>query len=444
MTYPLSNEVVVGDATEASQYNNLRRDALYLGGEPGHSGNLMQLLSRVTGAISLTRASGTTIQLTASASNPCGVTIGGAIYAVTSNVSVMVLTSLLPTAGRYGIWAVGQTDGTFTLAAGSAGPDNSAQIGTFLWDGSGVIPGTVRSIMQYESIQTLNIPQTANGRLTFLSGTPVPDGNITSADTLYFTPYGGNKIGLMCGGGEWEIFTFPELSLSLSGLTNELPYDVFIDANQNGLRLTASPWGSVSARATAIAYTDGVPVMASDFRKRYLGTFAKNSAGYGEDSLTGRLLWNQNNRVGRALLSRLEEQASGATSSNQWRPYYSDEAAPVVRALIPMADAAFELTGLGLSEYISAENAGYSRFYMMGISRDPVMESPYTGNTNCAPVFMRCFGNTPQTVTIRNHDAGFLGLHKYVLTYYSNYTYKPQGGYALTGEAPGLYGEIMG
>ncbi len=444
MTYPISNEVVVGDATEASQYNNLRRDALYLGGEPGHSGNLMQLLSRVTGAISLTRVSASTIQLAATASNPCGVIIGGAIYAVTSNLSIMLVSALLPAAGRYGIWAVGQPDGTFTLAAGSAGPDNSTQIGTFLWDGSGVIPGTVRSIMQYESIQTLNIPQTANGRLTFLSGAPVPDGNVTWADTLYFTPYGGNKIGLMCGGGEWEIFTFPELELSLSGFTNELPYDVFIDATMNGLRLTAAPWGSASARANAISYSDGVPVLASDFRKRYLGTFAKNSGGHGEDSLTGRLLWNQNNRVPRPLLCRLEETGSGTPQMNEWAPYYSDAAAPAVRALLPMTDAAFELTGLGMSRYITAEDAGYSRMYMMGISRDPMMESPYTGNTTCAPVYMRCFGNTPQTVTVRNHDAGFLGFHKYVLMYYTNYTIAPQGGYSLLGEAPGLYGEIMG
>ncbi len=444
MTYPLSNEVVVGDATEASQYNNLRRDALYLGGEPGHSGSLMQLLSRITGAVSLTRVSATTIQLTASASNPCGVIIGGAIYAVTSNVSVMLLMSQLPSAGRYGIWAVGQTDGTFTLAAGSAGPDNSAQIGTFLWDGSGVIPGTVMNMSEYDAMRAVNVQQTANGRLTFLSGTPVPDGNITSASTLYFTPYGGNKIGLMCGSGEWQIFTFPELSLSLAGLTNELPYDVFINADQNGLSLTASQWGSVSARASTIVYSDGVPVLASDFRKRYLGTFAKNSAGYGEDSLTGRLLWNQNNRVTRALLCRLEEEGSGAMTTNAWRPYYSDAAAPAVRALLPMPDAAFELTGVGTTQFIADSDGSYSRYYMMGISRDPVMASPYTGNTNTAPVYIRCYGNTPERVTVRNHDSGFLGLHKYVLTYYTNYTFRPRGGDALTGEAPGLYGEITG
>lgn len=444
MTYPLSNEVAVGEATEASQYNNLRRDALYLGGEPGHSGNLMQLLAQFAGAISLTRVSATTIQLAASSSDPCGVIINGAIYAVTSNLSVMLGAAQLPTAGRYWIWAAGQTDGTFTLAAGTNRPDISVRIGTFLWDGSGVIPGTVRNMAEYDAVRAVNVQQTANGRLTFLSGAPVPGEDVTSATSLYFTPYGGNKIGLWCGIGEWEVFTFTELQLSLTGLTNELPYDVFIEADKDGLKLTASPWGSVSARASTIVYTDGVPVLSSDFRKRYLGTFAKNSAGYGEDSLTGRLLWNQNNRAPRALLSKLLEQQYGGYTPNVWRPYYSDAAAPAVRAVIPMPDASFELTGLGTSQFITDTDGGYSRWYYLGISRDPVMEEPYTENTNCAPLYSRCLGNTPERVTVRNHDSGFLGYHNYVLTYWTNYTFKPRGAETLTGEAPGLYGEIVG
>ncbi len=444
MTYPLSSEVSVGDPTEASQYNNLRLDALYLGNGAGESGTLLQLLAQGMGTVRLTRVSALTIGLTASASDPCAVMIGGRICAVTAGLTVMLSALSLPTAGRYGIWAVSQSNGSFTLSAGSAGPDGSRQIGTFLWDGSGVIPGTVRNMTEYTAAAAANVPQTANGRLTFISGTPVPDGNITAAETLYFTPYGGNKIGLLTG-AEWELYSFTELQLSLSGLTNELPYDVFIEATYNGLQLSTSPWGSRSGRIAGITYINGVPVLAGDPAKRFLGTFAKNAAGYGEDSITGRLLWNQYNRVPRGLLSTVSEQSAGTTSQNYWTPYWSDEKAPAVRVLLGSADADLDLEGTGLGTFISETDAGYTRFYMIGIGQDPAMSSPYTSNSCCSPVFMQSFGNAPVTVRIRNHSSAFLGYHNYVLMFKANYnTLKPAGIIYGTGAAPGLYGIVCG
>ncbi len=442
MTYPLSSEVSVGDPTEASQYNNLRRDALYLGSGAGESGTLLQLLAQGMGTVRLTRVSASTIGLTASPADPCAVMIGGRICAVTSSLTALLSLASLPTAGRYGIWAVAQTDGTFTLAAGASGPDGSRQIGTLLWDGTGVIPGTVRNMAEYTAAAAANTPQTANGRLTFLCGTPVPDGDITGASTLYFTPYGGNKIGLLTG-SEWEVYSFTELQLSLSGLSNELPYDIFIEATYNGLTLSASPWGSSSGRLAQLTYVNGVPVLSGDPAKRFLGTIAKNEGGFGEDSLTGRLLWNQNNRLPRGLLSTVQEQSAGTyTSLNYWAPYWSAAKAPAVRVLIGTADAELDLEGTGLGTLVTEEEAGHSSFYMVGIGRDPAMEAPYTENSSCVPVFMHTFGNSPVTARVRNHSSAFLGYHKYVLMFYANNQKKPAAVFYGTNAAAGLYGVV--
>ena len=311
MSYPLSSPVVAGDPTEADQYNNLRSDALYLGGNPAGSGNLLQLLYQSMGQISLTRVSDTTIRLNASASSPCALMIGGGIFAVDADKTILLTTLALPAAGRYYVYAVAQSDGSFILDAGDNNvPVNGRMIGTFLWDGSGIIPGTLNNASEYEAIRTVITPAIANGRLTLASGIPVPDEDILAADTLYFTPYGGNEIALYTG-GEWEVFNFTELSLSLSGLTNELPYDIFISAGASGLSLSATAWGSASARATTLIYYDGVQVSAADYGKRYLGSIVKNASGYAEDSSTGRLLWNEYNRIERPLLAKAASAPAG-------------------------------------------------------------------------------------------------------------------------------------
>ena len=290
MTFPLSSAVNVGDATEASQYNNLRKDALYLGNDPAASGNLLQLLYQSMGPVSLTRISATAIRLNASADEPCALVIGGVICVATSDLTVLLSSVTLQTAGRYYVYAVGQSNGSFTLsAANQNAPANSRKIGTFLWDGTGIIPGTLHNMSEFDAIRAVVKPSIANGRLTLASGIPVPEADITAAEILYFTPYNGNEIALYAG-GEWEVFEFPELSLSLSGLSRELPYDIFISAGSGGLSLSAAAWGNASARLTTLMYFDGVQVSGADPGKRYLGSIALNASGKGEDSAKGRLL----------------------------------------------------------------------------------------------------------------------------------------------------------
>ena len=444
-TYPTSNSVAAGQATEANQYNNLRNDALFLGAEAGTSGTLRDLLYQNSGEIRLVRASRTSIRLEASAEEPCAVMISGRICAVSADLSLSLSAESFPDEGRLWIYASGQADGSFVLrASAETGLSGSRRIGTLLWKGSAVIPGTLRTMTEWNMLQKCMEPSLAQGRLTLVPGEPASDADITMADMLYYTPYRGNSIALYAG-GSWERFSFAELSLRLSGMQRGIPYDVFVSAEGDGLELSTRSWGTSEARPSGmLTRVDGVRVSGGDSSKRYLGTIALNDAGYGEDSRTGRLLWNDNHRLPRPLYARLSTTKSQGTGHmNSWAPYY-DEDAPSLRLLVPASDAEFSLEGVGLSSPISENDRGYQRTAAVGICRDMMKESPYTGNACCAPAFTHSFGNGPMCVTVQNRDSSFQGLHRYTLAFWTNYTFYPAGTNLsdVTGGRPGLYGTI--
>src|SRR5262245_56487598 len=66
----------------------------------------------------------------------------------------------------------------------------------------------------------------AQGRLSLSSANPVPSSDVSAATTIYYTPYGGNRISLYNTSGYWETGAFTERSLSLSGLAANTNFDV--------------------------------------------------------------------------------------------------------------------------------------------------------------------------------------------------------------------------
>lgn len=134
-----------------------------------------------------------------------------------------------------------------------------------------------------------------NGRLTLTSGTPVTTADVTGAATVYFTPYGGNRISLY-DGTSWQLYTFSEISLGLGTITNDLPYDVFVYNNSGTLTLEFLAWTSKTARATALVLQDGVWSKTGALTRRYLGTFHTTATTTTEDSARRRLLYNYYNR----------------------------------------------------------------------------------------------------------------------------------------------------
>lgn len=443
MTYPLSSAVSVGDATEASQYNNLRADALCLGNDPDSSGNLLQLLAAAVGHVSLSRTSATGILLSASETSPCAVVIGGKICAVTEDLSLSITEGPPGGHGRYFLYAQAAADGAFRLIPAAAAPENSRPVGTFLWDGEGVISDTVRTMREYEAMRNSVCPSICCGRLSASASAAVPEGDLSTSAAVYFHPWQGNQIGLYVG-TDWEVFTFTRRSLALSELENKnVPHDIFMRATKNGLVLTASAWASVSARSVSIGEVNGIRVLSSDPEQRYLGTIMTDSQGRLFDSTDARMVWNQYNRVCRPLLSRLQAAGTAAARTGEWVRYFGDDA-PAVRVLLPFPDAAFELTGVGISERIPESDAASGAAAAVGLIRDPG-GNPLTSDVSCVPVFTASRGNAPITVTVRNSDSGFRGAHTYTLAFWTNTTLVPGGNtFPASGECPGLYGKVMG
>lgn len=285
------------------------------------------------------------------------------------------------------------------------------------------------------------------GRLTYVSGQPIPDIDITTAENIYFTPYLGHKISLYHD-GKWVTTLFNEISMSLSDLQSGTPYDIFANLNENDeLVLSAFGWGSTEIRpSTLLAYRDGVLVLNSNHEKRYLGTIVLNANGNGEDSKKARLLWNYYNRVSRPIFAKLiTSKSQGSATMNAWRPYY-DEDAPQIQMIVPFAETDFDVEGVGLHSPISESDRGYQRAAAIGIGRDIMMESPYTNNQSCVPSFTHSFGNAPIRVSITNVNDDFQGYHTYTLVFWTNYTFYPAGTNLsdTTGGYPGLYGYIRG
>lgn len=156
------------------------------------------------------------------------------------------------------------------------------------------------------------------GRLTLTTALPVTTSDVTAAETLYFTPYKGNRIAVF-DGTYWQLRAFTELSLDVPDVTGV--HDVFIYDNAGTLTLEALVWTNDTTRATALALQDGVLCKTGALTRRYLGTFYSTTAGNGQiqDARAARYLWNYYNRVDRALVATTESTDTWPYTTSAWR-----------------------------------------------------------------------------------------------------------------------------
>lgn len=137
-------------------------------------------------------------------------------------------------------------------------------------------------------------------RLTLSTGAPVPS-SVSSATSVFLTPYIGNAIGLW-NGTTWQVVTSAEVSNSLSGAAANTNFDVFAFLNSGSLAIERLAWTNNTTRTTAVAYDDGVLIKSGDKTRRYVGTIRTTATtGQCEDSVTKRYVWNANNRVIRPM-----------------------------------------------------------------------------------------------------------------------------------------------
>lgn len=214
-----------------------------------------------------------------------------------------------------GAWA-GQSNKVAVRVAGAWGYISP-------YDGARVHDKTSKSDLQYDAgsgtwgASAAGGAAVCEGRLTTETGVAISTSDRTAQATLYFTPFRGNRISVYTG-GQWSVRSFTEKSLSLSGLTASLPYDVFIYDNSGTLTLESLVWSSATARATALTTQDGVLVKSGDATRRYLGTFYTTATGQTEDSLAKRCVWNYYNRVARPLL-KTDSTSSWSYTSDTYR-----------------------------------------------------------------------------------------------------------------------------
>jgi hypothetical protein len=147
-----------------------------------------------------------------------------------------------------------------------------------------------------------------------LSGSPVAIANQTAKTAIYYTPYLGNQVVFPNG----TILSFAEISTDVPA-TTVTPFDIFAYSNNGTLTLTTLNWTSDTARATALAYSNGLLVKSGDSTRLYLGTGRTTTvSGQTEDSLLRRFLWNYYNRVNR-LMFEVDAAASWTYTTATYR-----------------------------------------------------------------------------------------------------------------------------
>ena len=301
MTYPISAQVSAGDATLASHYNNLRADGLYLGQSSDDAVALGASLERYETRLEIDKLSAAAVRVPASASAPVSLVIDGFLCQAIANVDLAVGEAPAGAAAAFYVFANRADDSTtFTLTVSTSPTetDNQRRIGRFYWDGSAIVKDSVRSELAGFTKDLLYYvdPQVCDGRLTLSTGVPVPDSDVASSASVFFTPFIGNRVSLYVKDYGWRLYTFSELTLDISGLADNVNIDVWLYDNEGTLTLAYTAWSNATLRATALTRQDGVLVKSGALAYRYLGSVRTSGAGVSCDTVLKRRLWNFYNK----------------------------------------------------------------------------------------------------------------------------------------------------
>jgi hypothetical protein len=440
MTYPLSKDVTAGETTLASQYNHLRADAIRFGGEEGLTATIQELLYQHCSSIQLS-GNETTLTLTASAANPCAMMIDGQPAVMKTSLTHEINAAEFPASAVLWIFAVKSANSAgFTLSVSASSSEDTGKklIGRFYWNGKKIVSHTVTDFASNKILSSLQKPEICQGRLTLASGEPFPSADIPSQDTLYFTPCLGNKISLFSEENGWLMCPFTQLSLPLSGLQPEYCYDIFVGFNTYGsIGLSAVEWTGLTTRSEALSYQDGIPVLASAKKWRYVGTIGISSEGYSRDTLSDRNIWNLYHPFKRPLRKLCAIPSAPNPVQNAWVPYAADNGL-FVSAVIGLDFADLTLTGMGFSNLIN------SNCSMLGIGIDTDTAN-FSSNTNAAELSAFEFTAGSLKTVLQNRLSGrMVGKHRYhLITYTLNDTHTFQGTY-YPQAAVGLSGYVLG
>ena len=257
----------------------------------GTSGRILYNNAGVLGELA---SSGTGNVVRASGATATNLTLSGTL---TASGGVGASEAVLASTGAGVTWSTATGTGN-VVRKSSALMENLALDGSLIVSNgagtSGQVLTSTGTGVQWSS--TSIVPILADGRLTLSSNTPVVQPNASSATTLYYTPYLGNRITLYSG-SLWEIVTFSQLSIAVPSTSNT-NYDVYVYNNSGTATLELTAWTNDTTRATALTTQDGVLVKTGATTRRYIGTVRTNpTSGQMSDEPSQRHVWNMYNRV---------------------------------------------------------------------------------------------------------------------------------------------------
>ena len=161
------------------------------------------------------------------------------------------------------------------------------------------------------------LPGVCGGRLTTETAVPISTSDRATQSTIYFTPYDNSPFAghiTLFDATRWSLSSFSELSLSLSGLSGDTNYDLFVWSNAGTITLSKGPaWSSATSRGTGAGTTElvkqnGIWLNKFDISSgpnantgKYVGSFRASAATTTEDTDAKRFVWNNYNRVKRRL-----------------------------------------------------------------------------------------------------------------------------------------------
>jgi hypothetical protein len=182
------------------------------------------------------------------------------------------------------------------------------------------------------------VPPTVDPSINGFRLAPTADDSVAadgSFTLLYLAPVTSDRISLYdTTVSDWRTVRVNGFGQAVSGRTTGTPFDVFLqlsaaaptDGTAAGVTMVFLNWTSASARATAIAQTNGVWVKSGDPTQRYLGTvYPRSATTYsivrsGYTTTTSKCdIWNNDNRRSEIFWQETAWTGSLATSSaNTW------------------------------------------------------------------------------------------------------------------------------
>lgn len=206
--------------------------------------------------------------------------------------------------------------------------------------------------------------QIFQARLTLTSATAVTSADVTSASTIYLTPYKGNKIAVYTG-TRWKLMALTEISLALTA-TSGKPYDVWVYDNSGTLTLETTVWTNDTTRATALALQDGVYCKTGALTRRYVGSFYAWDTNTTADSAAKRHLFNMYNRVRRRM--QVKEADAGWSYTTAVLRQANDDATNQLDFLCGVAEDCVDAELFVMSKNTNADVTRYATIGVDGVN----------------------------------------------------------------------------